>query len=161
MTTCYIALGSNLDNPHEHVRQAFMDLVKLPETKLISTSKLYSSKALLHKDDPTERPDYINAAAKIYTTLAPMQLLDALQSIEIQHGRPTNRQHWPARPLDLDLLLYDDLNLNTPDLTLPHPEMHKRDFVLIPLLEVEPHLRLPNGQLLSDIKNQLEQLHVL
>ena len=142
MTVSYIALGSNLDHPLKHVRQGFEDLAELPDSELIAKSRLYQTKALTLDDKP--QPDYINAVAKIKTQLQPLELLAQLKMIEAQHGRVPTQQRWTARTLDLDILLYGDLTMKTEKLTLPHPQMHERNFVLIPLAEVKPDVQLPH-----------------
>ena len=116
--------------------QGFKDLAELPETQLLAKSRLYESKALTLDDKP--QPDYINAVAKIETKLQPLDLLAELKKIEAQHGRKPTRQRWTARTMDLDILLYGDIKLVTETLTIPHPEMGSRDFVLIPLADVNP-----------------------
>jgi len=134
MTTpeiCYIALGSNLDNPREHIKRAFVDLANLTDTKLLAQSSLHRTKPL----GPQNQPDFINAAAKLETHLNPLNLLAALQRIELKHGRK-HRVLWGPRTLDLDILLYGNLVMNTPALTIPHPEMQQRSFVLLPLAEI-------------------------
>jgi len=128
---CYIALGSNLDNPHEHIKRAFIDLAHLADTQLLAQSSRYRSKPL----GPQNQPDFINAAAKLATHLEPLNLLAALQRIELKHGRE-RRVRWGPRTLDLDILLYGNLVMQTPTLTLPHPEMQQRSFVLLPLAEI-------------------------
>jgi len=90
-------------------------------------------------------PDYVNAVVRLRTALAPLDLLDALQGIELAHGRERPYRNAP-RTLDLDLLAYDDLQLDTPRLTLPHPRMHARAFVLRPLADIDPDLALPRGR---------------
>lgn len=134
----YIGLGSNLDDPASQLRRAFAELAELPGTQLDATSSLYTSRPL----GPSAQPDYINAVARLTTGLPPLVLLDALQQIEHDHQRlPTER--WGPRTLDLDLLLYADQRLDLDRLTVPHPEMHRRDFVLRPLLEIAPGLVIP------------------
>jgi len=132
----YIALGSNLGDTVQHVQQAIWQISQLPNLQLIKYSNLLQTKALLPADDPSPQPDYINAAICVATTYSPQQLLQQLHAIEHLHGRERSGK-WKPRTLDLDILLYGDLQLNTPELTIPHPEMHKRDFVLIPLKEIK------------------------
>lgn len=127
----YIALGSNLDNPRAHILQAFEDLKTLPQTELIKHSTLIKTKPVGILD----QPDFINAAAWIKTHLDPFILLEHLQKIEQQHQRKKTKP-WGPRTLDLDILLYGDKKINTNTLTIPHPHMHERDFVLIPLKEI-------------------------
>lgn len=144
-TSVFIALGSNLDNPTQHVLKAFDDLAALPHTQLLRCSSLYLTEPLeLPSESPTpKQPNYINAVAQLTTTLSPTDLLHALWEIEKAHGRVCDGTRWGPRPLDLDILLYGNLTLETPELTIPHPGMMQRDFVLIPLREIAPDLILP------------------
>lgn len=139
----FVALGSNLngdsDSPASQVIRAFQAIDNLPKTKLIKTSSLYQSPPVGY----ASQPDFINAVVEISTQLTPEALLDALLNIENEAGRERTFSNAP-RVLDLDLLLYDDLVLHTKKLTLPHPRMHERGFVLLPLAEIAPDLTLPN-----------------
>ncbi len=138
--TAYIGLGSNLGKPTVQVRRAFTELSALPETRLAAHSHLYKSRPL----GPQNQPDYINAVAALHTRLQPLVLLRALHAIECRHGRRRETElHWGPRTLDLDLLVYADETLHTPELTLPHPGVHQRSFVLYPLAEVAPALVIP------------------
>jgi len=143
--TTYIGLGSNLDNPIQQVQLALHRLAELPDTQLCCHSSLYRSVPLGAMD----QPDYINAVAKLETTLSALQLLSELQQLEIQQGRVRTSVRWSARTLDLDILLYNQMDLQDPRLTLPHPGLTLRNFVLYPLYECEPDLILPNGQVLQ------------
>src|SRR5574343_283289 len=133
MPTAYIALGANLGDPVATVNRAFEALAGLPETRLLATSALYRTAPV----GITEQPEFINAAARVDTTLAPEALLDALLAIEQTFGRIRAERNGP-RTLDLDVLLYDDRVQDTPRLTLPHPRLHLRAFVLYPLADVVP-----------------------
>ena len=136
----YIGLGSNLDHPEDQVRQAFLELAALPGSHIVACSGLYRSRPL----GPQDQPPYINAVAVLETVLSPQRLLAALQGIESAHGRVRTEQRWGPRPLDLDLLLYGALECHTERLTVPHPGLPQRDFVLYPLLEVAGgDLRIP------------------
>lgn len=139
MNIAYIALGSNIQQPVIQVQRALAILATLPSSQLINTSSLYQSKAEGYLD----QPDFINCVISIATTLTPKALLVALLEIETQCGRMRTFKNAP-RTLDLDILLYEDITLNTEELTLPHPRMIERAFVLIPLQEIAPHLVL-NG----------------
>lgn len=143
----FIGLGSNLLSPLRQVRQAICELAQLPASRLRAVSSLYRSDPL----GPSGQPDYINAVAAIDTRLTPLQLLDGLQAIENRHGRRRGAVRWGPRTLDLDLLLYGDAVLDEPRLTLPHPEILQRAFVLRPLAEIAPELCLPGGQLLQQV----------
>jgi 2-amino-4-hydroxy-6-hydroxymethyldihydropteridine diphosphokinase len=138
----YIGLGSNLASPLRQVRVAIAELAQLPQSRLCAISPLYRSRPL----GPAGQPDYINAVAALETTLTPLELLDGLQAIEKRHGRKRGAVRWGPRTLDLDLLLYGDAVIDEPRLTVPHPEMAQRGFVLRPLADIAPLLRLPHGE---------------
>ncbi len=139
MTLCFIGLGSNLGESCEQLRRALADLDRLPGTQLLQHSSFYRSAPVGFLD----QPDFVNAAAKISTTLTPQQLLSALLDIERHHGRERTFVNAP-RTLDLDVLLYGDLQIDEPELTIPHPQMHLRAFVLQPLLEMAPDCFIPD-----------------
>ena len=136
--TAYIALGANLGDPAATVRAAFAALAGLPDSRLVRTSSLYRTAPV----GITEQPEFVNAAAELATGLEPEALLDALLAVEQVFGRVRAERNGP-RTLDLDLLLYDDRQLDLPRLTLPHPRLHLRAFVLQPLAEIAPELQLP------------------
>ena len=140
----YIGLGSNLEDPRNQLQRAFVDLAGLPDTRLVARSSLYRSAPLGSPDQPdlANQPDFVNAVAKIETALTPQALLHALLHIEHGHGRKRTFRNAP-RTLDLDVLLYDDMQLHEPGLTIPHPQMHLRAFVLQPLLEIAPDIGIP------------------
>jgi 2-amino-4-hydroxy-6-hydroxymethyldihydropteridine diphosphokinase len=133
-----IALGSNLDNPEAHVMRGFDDIAALPETKVLKRSSLYRTKPVGYAD----QPDFVNACALVETSLAPRALLDGLLAIEQAHGRKRGIPNGP-RTLDLDIVLYGDRVIDEPDLKIPHPRAHERDFVLKPLREVWPNFVFP------------------
>jgi 2-amino-4-hydroxy-6-hydroxymethyldihydropteridine diphosphokinase len=143
MSKAFVALGSNLagnlDGPTSQVIRAFQAIDKLPKTKLIKTSSLYQSAAVGYLN----QPDFINAVVEISTLLSPETILEKLLNIEHEAGRERSFANAP-RVLDCDLLLYDDVIINTEDLTLPHPRMFERGFVLLPLAEIAPDLTLPD-----------------
>lgn len=143
--TAYIGLGSNIDNPVRHIKTALQELAFVPQTEVICSSSLYRNPPL-----GPPQPDFINAVAVLNTRLPASVLLLELQRIEIQHER-TRLQHWGPRTLDLDLLLYGNLSIITPTLTLPHPGLSQRNFVLYPLAEIAPNLCLPTGEKLQDL----------
>jgi len=138
VTIAYIGIGSNLGDARAQVLQAFDDLARLPQTQLEGRSALYRSAPL----DAPGHADYVNAAAGVDTELSAAQLLAELQDIELRHGRERPYPNAP-RTLDLDLLLYGDTSVASAMLTLPHPRMHQRAFVLLPLLELDPRLEVP------------------
>ena len=149
MVNAYIGLGSNLDNPIGHVKQALEDLKQLPQSQLLLASKLYLSKPV----GPQDQDNFVNAVALIITELEPLALLDELQTIEQQHQRVRER-HWGPRTLDLDLLLFGDQTIQHPRLTVPHAQLSRRDFVVGPLLELCPELVLPSGTQLQELLQQ-------
>jgi 2-amino-4-hydroxy-6-hydroxymethyldihydropteridine diphosphokinase len=130
--TAYIGLGSNLQQPIEQVKRALQQLAKIPHTSLLAASPLYRSVPL----GPADQPDYINAVAALATRLSALELLDVLQAIEKQQGRVREGERWGPRTLDLDLLLYGDLQIQTERLTVPHPGLGERNFVLYPLYNI-------------------------
>ncbi len=134
----FVGLGSNLNEPARQVLRALQALGTLPHTRLLARSSLYRSAPLGYFD----QPDFINAVAKLETRLAPRALLDALLELERNHGRTRDFPNAP-RTLDLDVLLYDDLRHHEHKLTVPHPQMHQRAFVLLPLLEIAPDCAVP------------------
>ncbi len=131
MNTVYIALGSNQNNPVYHVEKGIREINHLTQTKVLKKSSLYTTKPI----GPQNQPDFINAVIKISTNNEPIALLDILQEIEQQHNRKRIKR-WGPRTLDLDIIIFNELEINEDRLTIPHPEMIKRDFVLIPLLEI-------------------------
>lgn len=149
MSIAYIALGSNLNQPIEQLQSALQAINRLPQTQLLNVSSFYQSKPL----GPQDQPDYLNAVACIETTLQPIALLDALQHIENEQGRVRLRR-WGERTLDLDILLYDNLQLQSERLTVPHYDMKNREFVMIPLQEITADLILPCGDRVANIAAQ-------
>lgn len=137
----YIGLGANLGEAQATVRQAAHELAALPGIMALRLSGLYSTAPV-----DSSGPDYVNAVAAVQTHLAPLDLLDALQALEQRHGRERPYHNAP-RTLDLDLLLYGERSLDLPRLAVPHPRMHERAFVLQPLRELAPSLRLAQGGL--------------
>jgi 2-amino-4-hydroxy-6-hydroxymethyldihydropteridine diphosphokinase len=134
----FVALGANIGEPVKHLRAAVEDLSTLPDTCVVARSSLYRSAPV----GLINQPDFINAVVSVDTGLAPLDLLHALLAIEARHGRVRSVPNAP-RTLDLDLLLHGDSRLNSTELTLPHPRMHQRAFVLLPLLEIAPEVVLP------------------
>ena len=150
----FIGLGSNLEDPRSQLQRAFDELDGLPETRLVARSSLYRSAPLGYPD----QPEFMNAVAEIATALTPQTLLQALLQIEHRHGRERTFRNAP-RTLDLDMLLYDDTQLHEHGLTIPHPQMHLRAFVLQPLLEIAPDAGIPGmgraRQALQNCTNQM------
>lgn len=142
----YIGLGSNLENPVEQIKSALREMDQLEKTKLLADSGLFRSRPM----GPQDQPDYINAVALIETGLEAYDLLDKLQQVEQVHGRVRER-HWGERTLDLDILLYDDQQIQTGRLTIPHPGLAEREFVLYPLNKINPDLAIPGLGTLKDL----------
>ncbi|MEO5702351.1 MAG: 2-amino-4-hydroxy-6-hydroxymethyldihydropteridine diphosphokinase [Gammaproteobacteria bacterium] len=147
MDTAYIGLGSNLDNPRQHIIDALHELAVLATTRVVTHSALYVSKPV----GPVSQPDYVNAVASLQTILSARQLLDCLLEIEGRHGRIRDSIRWGPRTLDLDLLLYGDVQTRDETLVLPHPRLQERNFVLIPLYEIAPQLVIPGQGALCDL----------
>jgi 2-amino-4-hydroxy-6-hydroxymethyldihydropteridine diphosphokinase len=135
VTVAYVGIGSNLDQPRAQVLNAFSELDRLPHTRVVKKSSLYRSAPIGH----AAQPDFINAVAQLETGLPAERLLAELQELEARHGRKRSFPNAP-RTLDLDVLLFGDLTLDSPTLKIPHPRMHDRAFVLKPLLEIAPQL---------------------
>lgn len=134
----FVALGANLDDPAAQVRTAIEALGRLPQTRLLAASSLYRTAPI----GLAGQPDFINAVVRLETALSPAELLDALFAIEADFGRVRAEKNGP-RTLDLDLLIYDEIECDTPRLHLPHPRLHLRAFVTVPLAEIAPDCRIP------------------
>jgi 2-amino-4-hydroxy-6-hydroxymethyldihydropteridine diphosphokinase len=148
----FVGLGSNLDEPVAQLRRALLELAEIPHTRLIERSPLYGSTPL----GPPGQPNYVNAVAMLETSLDAHSLLDELQAVEQRHGRE-RADRWGPRTLDLDLLLYGDALIDSPRLQVPHPQMHRRAFVLVPLHDLAPDLELPGlGPLLDYLPDMQE-----
>lgn len=130
----FIGLGSNLDQPESQIQRACRALDDLPNTRLVATSGFWASKPM----GPSDQPDYVNAVVEIDTQLSPESLLEHCQAIESAQHRIRSR-HWGPRTIDLDILLLGDVTMSTPKLTIPHPGVTKRVFVLAPLHQLAPN----------------------
>jgi 2-amino-4-hydroxy-6-hydroxymethyldihydropteridine diphosphokinase len=154
MPEAFIGLGSNLSsqsegiekNPQNQVTDAIKSITENPKITLLAVSSLYQTSAI----GPGDQPDYVNAAITIETCLDAYALLVVLQQIENQQGR-IRKEHWGARTLDLDILIYGQLIENTAQLTLPHPRAHERAFVLAPLTDLNPNLVITDHGVVSDL----------
>jgi 2-amino-4-hydroxy-6-hydroxymethyldihydropteridine diphosphokinase len=146
----YIAIGSNLLNPLDQVISAIDEIGSMPKSKLTKKSSCYSSSPSGYKD----QPDFINAVVLVETELSPHELLSELQKIEHLHKRERSFPNAP-RTLDLDILLYGDMRLQSPELTIPHPRMHERAFVIFPLQEIQGNISIP---LIGDIAKIAKKL---
>lgn len=151
MKQAFVALGSNLANPISQVASAFLSLEKLPNTRVVKKSSLYKTAPIGYEADQLAQiPDFINAVVELETELNPIELLDALLEIENEAGR-VRPFHNAPRVLDCDLLLYEDVSMESAKLTLPHPRMHQRGFVLLPLFEIAAQLSIPNHGKISTL----------
>ncbi|MDI1297761.1 2-amino-4-hydroxy-6-hydroxymethyldihydropteridine diphosphokinase [Methylotenera sp.] len=155
MKQAFVALGSNLANPISQVESAFTALEKLPNTHVLKKSSLYKTAPIGYEAEQLNQiPDFINAVAELETDLTPLELLDALLAIENEAGRERPFPNAP-RVLDCDLLLYENVSMESTKLTLPHPRMHQRGFVLLPLFEIASQLSIPNhGKIAALIHEQ-------
>ncbi|KJZ15440.1 MAG: 2-amino-4-hydroxy-6-hydroxymethyldihydropteridine diphosphokinase [Marinomonas sp.] len=151
MNEAFIGLGSNLNTPMEQLQQAITQLKQHAEITNVELSKFYSSKPV----GPQDQPDYVNAVAIITTSLAPIPLLDALQAIENSQHRVRER-HWGPRTLDLDLLKYNNDKIDMDRLTVPHPFMLERGFVIKPMADLAPEMLLDNGCTVTEQLSSLD-----
>jgi 2-amino-4-hydroxy-6-hydroxymethyldihydropteridine diphosphokinase len=145
MAEVYIALGSNIQDPHNQLDRALENINAMAEVDIVAVSHRYQTPPI----GPSQ-PDYINAAAQLQTSLSPESLLDRLQSIEQQQDR-VRTVRWGPRTLDLDILLYDSIIQDTERLTIPHPRMTERAFVLLPLADIKSDLTLPCGKTVTQL----------
>ncbi len=144
--TGYLGLGSNLGDREAHLRGA-LELLRRKGIEVEAVSSAYETEPI---GEILDQPDFLNAAVRIATELEPLELLDLCKAIEAEHGRMFGSPRHGPRPLDLDLLMLGDIELRGARLTLPHPEVTTRRFVLEPLLELDPDLALPDGTRLTD-----------
>jgi 2-amino-4-hydroxy-6-hydroxymethyldihydropteridine diphosphokinase len=149
--TAFVALGSNLDDPARQLRSALRDLAKLPRTRFVRQSSFYRNPP----EGGLDQPAFVNAVAEIETSAAPRDLLDGLLDIERAHGRSREYPNAP-RTLDLDIALYGDRVVNEPGLTIPHPRMHRRAFVLVPLAEIAPGAVVPGHGRVADLAARID-----
>jgi 2-amino-4-hydroxy-6-hydroxymethyldihydropteridine diphosphokinase len=148
----YVGIGSNLNDPVAQVLEAVEELEMVPDTILVERSSLYSGKPM----GPADQPDYVNAVVSLDTLLSPEELFRSLVSIEDQQGRTRGGEPWGPRIIDLDLLLYGNSVINTATLTVPHPRMHERDFVIVPLEEIAGNVKIPGRGFLYSLINSCE-----
>lgn len=147
----YVALGSNLDGPERQIETALKRLAGIPRTQCVLASRQYASQPM----GPQQQPRFVNAAAGLLTQLSPRDLLDELKRIEREMGRTPPPMRWGPRRIDLDLLLYAGVKMQEPDLTLPHPGIHERNFVLYPLADIAPALLIPGRGAVDELARQL------
>jgi len=151
----YLGLGANLKNPKYQIKKALTKISQHPKIKILKIAPFYQTQAI---GNNTPQPDYINSVVKIKTRLSAYQLLKYCQQLENQQGR-IRKEHWGARTLDIDILLYHQQIINIPLLIIPHPRMHQRAFVLNPLSDINPKIKIPKipkslTTLLLETKNQ-------
>jgi 2-amino-4-hydroxy-6-hydroxymethyldihydropteridine diphosphokinase len=143
----YIGLGANLQDPPAQLREAVRLIGARPGIRVVATSQLYRSAPL----GPAGQPDYCNAVCAVDTDLNPDHLLTHLHDVERRMGRERPPERWAPRLIDLDLLHYERVRMRTSRITLPHPELHKRNFVLVPLAELAPDLELPGLGIVAEL----------
>lgn len=148
----FVGIGANLEDPIRQVRRALQELHEMPLTRLTACSSLYRTMPV----GLVDQPPFVNAVARLDTRLAPRPLLDELRRIEGLHGRQRSVPDGP-RTLDLDLLLFADRTLAEENLTLPHPRMHTRAFVLVPLADIDSQLEVPGRGRVADLLAQLDR----
>ncbi len=135
-----------MQSPKQQIKSAIKSISEIPEIQVLKVSSLYKSKPV----GPQGQNDYINAVIKIETEFMPLELLDCMQDIENQHGR-IRKEHWGPRILDLDILIFGKKIIQDKKLTIPHPEIEKRPFVLVPLAEIDSNCSIPGIGLISDL----------
>jgi 2-amino-4-hydroxy-6-hydroxymethyldihydropteridine diphosphokinase len=147
----YIGLGSNLDEPRTQVLNALERLAALPRTLLVLRSPLYGSRPM----GPADQPNYVNAVAGVLTQLVARTLFSEIKALERAFGRPEQHQRWGPRILDLDLLVHGRERIDEPDLTVPHPGIVERNFVLYPLSDIAPDLDVPGVGRVIELKRRV------
>jgi 2-amino-4-hydroxy-6-hydroxymethyldihydropteridine diphosphokinase len=148
----YVGIGSNLDGPAGQVRRALAALADVPQTRLVLQSSLFGSRPL----GPAAQPDFVNAVAGLLTQLDAGSFFSALRALETGLGRRPPRVRWGPRVIDLDLLVFGEQTLDSPELTLPHPGIVRRNFVLYPLFEVAPGLNVPGCGRVAELAARAE-----
>ena len=151
MSLAWIGLGANLGRPEATLTSALLALDALPSTRLKAVSPAYWTPPW----GDTEQPEFLNAVACVRTELAPRELLRALQDVELRLGRERGQRRWGPRVIDLDVLLVDDQIEESPELTLPHPRLQDRAFVLVPLSDLAPDLTVPGQGRVSELLDAL------
>ena len=150
-STVFLGLGSNLDHPDWQVQTAMHEIDEIPDTGLVKVSSLYQTAPV----GITDQPPFINAVVQVETTLSPHDLLGHLLAIETRHGRVRNEKNGP-RTLDLDILIFNEWRIDDGTLTTPHPRMHERAFVLVPLVEIAPDVYIPGKGYAREFLAQME-----
>ncbi|HZF27464.1 MAG TPA: 2-amino-4-hydroxy-6-hydroxymethyldihydropteridine diphosphokinase [Steroidobacteraceae bacterium] len=147
----YVALGSNLDRPEVQVETALAHIAGIPRTRRVLHSGFYASAPM----GPADQPEFVNAVAGLLTQLPPRELLEQFKRIEREMGRTPPPMRWGPRRIDLDLLLYDALQIEEPGLTVPHAGIHERNFVLYPLADIAPAIVIPGRGPVGELARQL------
>ncbi|MGI9205527.1 MAG: 2-amino-4-hydroxy-6-hydroxymethyldihydropteridine diphosphokinase [Woeseiaceae bacterium] len=150
----YIGIGSNLDSPSEQVERGTAALAQISKSILVRYSCQYRSAPM----GPDNQPDFVNAVAAMLTQLEPHDLLRELQAVELEHGRRRDGDRWGPRTLDLDLLSISNLVFSDDALTLPHPGIAERNFVLLPWQEIAPHYRIPGLATVAELAREASLL---
>ena len=156
MKIAYIGLGSNMNSPIKQIKSAIKSIEEIASTEITDVSSLYKSKPV----GPQNQDDYINAVVKIETELMPYQLLECVQEIEKQHGR-IRGERWGPRVIDLDILMYGNEIMIDQKLTIPHPEIHNRSFVLVPLAEIDSDCEIPGKGSVSDLLATIDKSNIV
>ena len=145
-TSAFLALGSNLGDRLEHLRAAARRLDETQGLEVVRSSRVYETEPV-----GPPQPPYLNAVIEVHTTLNPRELLEAALGVEESLGR-VRAERWGPRTIDVDILVYDEQTIDEPDLAIPHPRMHERGFVLVPLGELDADAMLPGGRRLSSVR---------
>ena len=156
VVTCFVGIGSNLNQPTRRIAESITALNNISAVTLERVSSVYQTDPM----GPADQPVYLNAVAQLSTSLAPLALLDTLQGVENEQGRVRTNERWTARTLDLDLLLYGDQQIDHERLTVPHPGMTVRSFVLVPLLEIAPDVEIPGKGPAADYRANCEDFGI-
>ncbi len=151
MNSVFLGLGANLNQPATQIRSAVAALQSNDNIEVVACSSLYGSKPM----GPQDQPDYINAVIQVETSLSAMTLLDVTQGIELKLGRVRKDERWGPRTLDIDILLFNQEEINQERLQVPHYGMKEREFVLYPLAEIAPNLTMPDDTPISDLLNYI------
>ena len=153
----YVGLGSNLDDPRARITEACAALAGLPNSRFVRASSLYRTPPF----GPVAQPEFVNAVAALLTQLSPQELLAALKQVEARMGRTAPIVRWGPRRIDLDLLVYGDVSLEEPDITVPHPGIPERAFVLVPFAEIAPDLFVPRAGRVSMLLGRVDSSAVM
>jgi 2-amino-4-hydroxy-6-hydroxymethyldihydropteridine diphosphokinase len=148
---CFLSLGSNLSNPLQQINQAIQSIGLHSKIVVIRTASMYKNPAI----GPGKQPNYINTVIEIETLLPCLNLLHFTQEIELEQGRTRTALRWTARTIDIDILLYGDQSISSEELTVPHPRLKERAFVIYPLYDIAPSLKLDKNTSIKDIKSSL------